>query len=104
MPRKPTSAVGISRVMPSSMPRPARRIGTTSGRGGDSLTPADSISGVSTMHAVTRTSRVASYASSVTSSSVSRRKVGESVALLRSTVSLWATSGWSTMRSSTLER
>ncbi len=33
MPRKPTSAVGSSRVIPSSMPRPARRIGTTSGRG-----------------------------------------------------------------------
>ena len=33
MPRKPTSAVGTSLVMPSSMPRPARRIGTTRGVG-----------------------------------------------------------------------
>ena len=43
-----------------------------------------------------RTSRVASYASSVTSSSVRRRKVGVSVRSSRRAVSLWATSGWST--------
>ena len=37
MPRKPTSAVGSSRSMPSSIPSPARRIGTTSGLGVESL-------------------------------------------------------------------
>ena len=48
-----------------------------------------------TSYGTVRTSRVASYASSVTSSSASRRNVGESVRSSRSVVSLWATSGWS---------
>ena len=47
MPRKPTSAVGTSRIIPSSMPRPARRIGTTSGFGADSRTPVVGATGVS---------------------------------------------------------
>ena len=75
------------------MPRPARRIGTTSGRGGASFTPSAGPTGVCTVSGLTRTPRVASYASSVTSSSVSRRKVGESVRSSRRAVSLWATSG-----------
>jgi putative tRNA adenosine deaminase-associated protein len=60
MPRKPTSAVGNSRTMPSSMPRPARRIGTTSGFGADSRTPWAGATGVRTSVGSTRTSRVAS--------------------------------------------
>ena len=38
-PTKPTSAVGSSRTMPSSMPMPARSTGTTIGSGAASLTP-----------------------------------------------------------------
>lgn len=60
MPRKPTSAVGSSRTMPSSMPRPARRIGTTSGRGWESLTPVVRETGVWMSTCSVRTSRVAS--------------------------------------------
>jgi hypothetical protein len=93
MPRKPTSAVGSRRIIPSSMPRPARRIGTTSGFGLASLVPRASETGVRTVTVSTRTSRVASYASSVTSSSASLRNVGESVLSSRSVVSLCATSG-----------
>ena len=51
--------------------------------------------GVVTSCGTVRTSRVASYARSVTSSSASRRKVGESVRSSRRAVSLWAMSGWS---------
>ena len=93
MPTKPTSAVGISRVMPSSIPSPARRMGTTIGRGWASFTPTQSVIGVRTVCGVTRTSRVASYASRVTSSSVRCRKVGESVRSSRRAVSLCATRG-----------
>ena len=81
--------------MPSSMPRPARRIGTSSGRGVASLMPRAVVTGVSTSTSSTRTSRVASYARSVTSSSTRRRNVGESVRLSRSVVSLCEMSGWS---------
>ena len=61
MPTKPTSAIGSSRVMPSSMPMPARRIGTISGLGAASLTPWAGATGVWTVDlGATRTSRVAS--------------------------------------------
>ncbi len=57
---KPTSAVGSSRTMPSSMPSPARRIGTTRGRGWESRTPVVAVTGVSMSTCSVRTSRVAS--------------------------------------------
>jgi hypothetical protein len=60
MPRKPTSAVGSSLTMPSSMPRPARRIGTTSGRGSSMRTPMVVVTGVWISIGATRTLRVAS--------------------------------------------
>ena len=60
MPTKPTSAVGIRRIIPSSMPSPARRMGTTSGRGRVSSTPVVVVIGVFTSTGSTRTSRVAS--------------------------------------------
>ncbi len=88
MPTKPTSADGISRDMPSSMPRPARRIGTTKGRGFDSRTPMVFWIGVSISTGSTRTASVASYARSITSSSTRRRNVGESVLRSRSRLSL----------------
>ncbi len=66
IPRKPTSAVGRSLTMPSSMPRPARRIGTTIGRGSLMRTPTVVVTGVVISCGETRTLRVASYASSVT--------------------------------------
>jgi len=46
--------------MPSSMPRPARRIGTTIGRGFASSVPIVAATGVSISTSCTRTSRVAS--------------------------------------------
>ena len=46
--------------MPSSMPSPARRIGTTIGRGSASLTPMAGATGVVTATRSTRISRVAS--------------------------------------------
>ena len=46
--------------MPSSIPSPARRIGTTSGRGSASARPFASATGVWTVTAVVRTLRVAS--------------------------------------------
>ncbi len=46
--------------MPSSIPRPARRIGTTIGRGVASLTPVAEATGVSIATSRTATSRVAS--------------------------------------------
>ena len=95
MPRKPTSAVGSSRVIPSSIPRPARRTGTTSGTGVPRWHAGGVATGVVTSTGTTRTSRVASYARSVTSSSASRRNVGDGVRSSLSAVSLWATSGWS---------
>ena len=49
--------------MPSSMPRPARKIGTTSGRGADSFTPTAACERRLNRAGMTRTSRVASYAS-----------------------------------------
>ncbi len=79
--------------MPSSMPMPARRIGTMSGTGRDSRTPGERATGVDTLTSSTRMPRVASYASSVTNSSASRRNVAESVFSSRSAVSLCATSG-----------
>ncbi len=81
--------------MPSSMPRPARRMGTTRGRGSARRTPTVVVTGVSISCGSTRTSRVASYARSVTSSSTRSRNVEDVVSLFRRTVSLWATSGWS---------
>ena len=60
MPRNPTSAVGISRVIPSSMPSPARSTGTTSGRGREMPTPRASATGVRTVTGSTRMLRVAS--------------------------------------------
>ena len=60
MPRKPTSAVGSSRVMPSSMPRPALRIGTTMGRGSARRRQRASATGVVISTSSVRTSRVAS--------------------------------------------
>ena len=69
--------------MPSSIPRPARRIGTTSGLGAARRMPVVGATGVVMSYGSTRTSRVASYASSVTSSSASRperRGVGALVA------------------------
>ena len=91
-------AVGSSRVIPSSMPRPARRTGTTSGSGFASRQPVAGATGVVTSNGSVRICRVPSYARRVTSSSVSRRKVGESVRSSRRVVSLWATRGWSTTR------
>ncbi|MPN24474.1 hypothetical protein SDC9_171873 [bioreactor metagenome] len=79
--------------MPPSMPRPARRIGTTSGSGVVNRTPRASWIGVRTVHGSTRTLRVASYANRVTSSSVSWRKTGDAVEESRSRVSLCATRG-----------
>jgi hypothetical protein len=46
--------------MPSSIPRPARRIGTTSGFGAASRTPVVGATGVVISTASVRTSRVAS--------------------------------------------
>ena len=60
IPRNPTSAVGSSRIIPSSIPSPARRIGTTSGLGAASLTPVVGATGVTMSTGSTRTSRVAS--------------------------------------------
>jgi len=47
-PTNPTSALGSSRVMPSSMPIPARSTGTTRGLGRASFTPVASATGVVT--------------------------------------------------------
>ena len=60
IPRKPTSAVGSMRIMPSSMPSPARRIGTTSGFGVARWMPVVAATGVSMSKGAMRTSRVAS--------------------------------------------
>ena len=60
MPTKPTSADGISRVMPASMPSPARRIGTTKGCGRESRTPVIFWIGVSISAGSTRIWSVAS--------------------------------------------
>ncbi len=60
MPRKPTSALGMRRIRPSSMPRPARRMGTTSGFGSLRVRPSAGATGVCTVMVSTRTSRVAS--------------------------------------------
>ena len=46
--------------MPSSMPRPARRMGTTSGRGSAMATPMVVVTGVWISFGVTRTLRVPS--------------------------------------------
>ncbi len=70
-PRNPTSAVGMSLTMPSSIPSPARRIGTTSGRGSLMRRPVVVVTGVRISTGSVRTARVASYASRVTSSSAS---------------------------------
>ena len=60
MPRNPTSALGMSFTMPSSIPRPARRIGTMSGRGLLIARPVVGATGVSICTDSTRTCRVAS--------------------------------------------
>ena len=98
MPTKPTLAIGSSRVIPDSMPMPARSTGTISGLGSLSRRPVATPTGVVTETSATRISRVASYASRVTSSSVRMRKVAVSVLSSRSRVSLWVTSGWSASR------
>ncbi|CAB4367056.1 unannotated protein [freshwater metagenome] len=46
--------------MPSSIPRPARKIGTTTGRGSAKTNPLVSVTGVLIFIVVVRTSRVAS--------------------------------------------
>ena len=94
MPRNPTSAVGRRRVMPSSMPRPARKTGTTIGRGRFKCLPVILQIGVSISRSLTSKLRVASYASRVTNSETNSRKMLEGVFLSRKTVSLWSTSGW----------
>src|SRR5215469_243735 len=98
MPTKPTLAIGSSRVIPSSMPMPARSTGTISGLGSLSRAVTATPTGVVTETSQTRISRVASYASKVTSSSVKMRKVAVSVLASRSRESLWMTSGWSASR------
>ena len=95
MPRKPISAFGINLVMPSSIPKPARRIGTTTGVGFDISTPFIGATGVLICFGLTLISRVASYERSVTNSSTRWRNVGESVFSSRSTVNLCAIKGWS---------
>ncbi len=60
IPRKPISAVGSSRVIPSSIPRPARRIGITTGRGWAIRWPVAGPTGVVISTSATRMSRVAS--------------------------------------------
>ncbi len=60
MPTKPMLAIGSSRVIPSSMPIPARSTGTISGFGGESRTPAARATGVVTSTLATRISLVAS--------------------------------------------
>ena len=104
MPRNPTSAVGMSFIIPLSMPSPARRMGTTMGRGSAISTPVVSATGVVMVTGCTRSESVASYARSVTSSSASSRNVAEEVSSRRSRVSLWATSGWSMTRVRMLPR
>ena len=52
--------MGSSRVMPSSIPIPARSTGTMSGTGRASLTPRASATGVVIVTGCTRISRVAS--------------------------------------------
>ena len=56
----PSSTVGSSRIIPSSMPSPARRMGTTRGRGVASRIPVVGATGVTMSAGSTRTSRVAS--------------------------------------------
>ena len=56
----PTSALGISFTMPSSMPSPARRIGTISGFGSAIASPSISATSVWMVTVRTRTARVAS--------------------------------------------
>ena len=60
MPTNPTLAIGSSRVMPSSMPMPARSTGTISGLGSASFAPVAMPTGVVTVTSWARTSRVAS--------------------------------------------
>jgi hypothetical protein len=60
MPTKPTLAIGSSRVIPSSMPIPARSTGTISGLGAVSRAPVAGPTGVVTETGSTRISRVAS--------------------------------------------
>lgn len=56
----PKAADGMRRIMPSSIPRPARRIGTTRGLGRVRATPSVAVSGVVTVVGSMRTSRVPS--------------------------------------------
>ncbi len=60
IPRKPTVALGSSFVIPSSMPRPALRIGTMIGLGFESFTPWVVVTGVSMVIASVLMSLVAS--------------------------------------------
>ena len=60
MPRKPISAFGINLTIPSSIPNPARRIGTTTGVGFAIDTPVIGATGVLIFLVVTLISRVAS--------------------------------------------
>ena len=70
------------------MPRPARRIGTTTGFGLLSNSPFAMATGVLTFTDCVLTSLVASYASNMTISSTKCLNVGESVFSSRSTVNL----------------
>ena len=74
--------------MPSSIPKPARKMGTTTGRGSANTNPVVAVTGVLMEIDVVRTSRVASYASRVTNSSTRSLKVGESVFSSRRIVNL----------------
>ena len=93
MPKKPTSALGKMRIMPSSIPNPALKIGTTSGLGFAITKPLVFVIGVSTSVSFTIKCLVASYESSVTNSSTSFLKVGVSVFLSLRVVNLADTRG-----------
>ena len=60
IPRNPTWAVGSNLTMPSNIPSPARRIGTTTGAGDAILIPVVFVTGVVISTCCVRTSRVAS--------------------------------------------
>src|SRR5215213_1650988 len=95
MPRCPTRASGIRRSAPSVMPRPARRMATTTISSASRIPPVVS-SGVSMLSSRTRRSRSASYSSSMEMSDIRRRKSLDGVARSRRTDRWRATSGWST--------
>src|SRR5215212_964244 len=77
------------------MPRPARRMATTTISSASRIPPVVS-SGVSMLSSRTRRSRSASYSSSIEMSDIRRRKSLDGVARSRRTDRWRATSGWST--------